>query len=496
MPQNFDLIIRGGIVYDGTGSDGERADIGVNSYRIALVGDASSAEAAITIDARDHAVAPGFIDVHAHDDALIFEEPNMIGKSMQGVTTVINGNCGSGVVPMSVSRRTAEAGVLPQWDSYSEYFAAIEHQPPSINAASLVGYGTLRAGALGSPAESRAPAEGELAQMRAWLRDGLEAGAVGLSTGLIYEPGRYSTTDQIVELARECADYGALYTSHVRGEGETLLEAHAEAIEIGRRAGIRVQISHHKASGKPFWGRVHDSLAQIEAARAAGDDVTADQYPYTAGSTRLFAIIQNGWFAGGDGDAELEGADVRLASVPGHPEWEGLNIEQLQDRWDLPTDQAAQRVVDEAGDAVIAILFSMAEDDVRTVLQHPSTMIGTDGIGWGSKPHPRHFGSYPRILGHYVRDEGLLTLPEAIHKMTGMAAAKFDLPGRGAIREGALADLVVFDPAAVAERSSYDEPRQAPRGMPHVIVNGVPVVRDGVHTQARAGRVVRRGIDA
>ena len=210
MPQNFDLIIRDGTVYDGTGSGGERADIGVNSDRIVLVGDASSAEAAITIDARDHAAAPGFIDVHAHDDALIFEEPDMIGKSMQGVTTVINGNCGAGVVPMSVSRRTAEAGALPQWDSYSGYFAAIEQQPPSINAASLVGYGTLRAGALGSPAESRAPDEGERAQMRAWLRDGLEAGAVGMSTGLIYEPGRYSTTDQIVELARECADFGAL----------------------------------------------------------------------------------------------------------------------------------------------------------------------------------------------------------------------------------------------------------------------------------------------
>ena len=414
MPKHFDLIIRGGTVYDGSGSDGKRVDIGVNGDRIALVGDASSAEAAITIDARDHAVAPGFIDVHAHDDALIFEEPDMLGKSMQGVTTVINGNCGAGVVPTSVSHLTAEAGALPSWDSYSGYFAAIEQHPPSINAASLVGYGTLRAGALGSPAESRAPNADELARMRAWLRDGLEAGAVGMSTGLIYEPGRYSTTDQIVDLARDCADFGALYTSHVRGEGETLLEAHAEAMEIGRRAGIRVQISHHKASGKPFWGRVHDSLAQIEAARAAGEDVTADQYPYTAGSTRLFAIIQNGWFAGCGGDAELEGADVWLASVPRHPEWEGLNIEQLQDRWDLPADQAAQRVVDEAGDAVIAILFSIAEDDVRTVMQHASTMIGTDGIGWGSKPHPRHFGSYPRILGHYVRDEGLLTLPEAI----------------------------------------------------------------------------------
>ena len=377
------------------------------------------------------------------------------------------------------------------------YFAAIEQPSSSINTASLVGYGTLRAGALGGPGESRAPEADELEQIRAWLRDGLEAGAVGMSTGLIYEPGRYSTTDQIVELARKFTEFGALYTSHVRGEGETLLQAHAEAIEVGRRAGIGVQISHHKVSGKRYWGRVHDSLAQIEAARAAGDDVTADQYPYTAGSTRLFAIIQNGWFIGsGASDADLEGGDVRLASVPGHPQWEGLSIAELQDRWDLPTDQAAQRVIDEAGDAVIAILLPMAEDDVRTVTQHASTMIGTDGIGWGSKPHLRHFGSYPRILGHYVREEGLLTLPEAIHKMTGMPAAKFDLPGRGAIQEGAIPDLVVFDPAGVAERSSYDDPRQTPVGVPHAIVNGVPVVRDTAHTHARTGRVVRRGMNA
>jgi N-acyl-D-aspartate/D-glutamate deacylase len=330
--------------------------------------------------------------------------------------------------------------------------------------------------------------------MQEWLREALTAGAVGLSTGLIYEPDRYATTDEIVTVAAPLAEYGALYASHVRGEGETLLAAHAEAMAIGRRAGVRVQISHHKASGRAFWGRVHDSLRQIEDARARGEDVTADQYPYTAGSTRLAAMLQNGWFDdGADGSGAME---VRLASVPQRPEWEGRAVASLADEWDVPIDQAARRIVEQGGVATFAIMFSIDEADVRTVMRHETTMIGTDGLGWGSKPHPRHFGTYPRILGRYVRDEGVLTLEQAVHKMTGMPAHKFDLPGRGVLRAGALADLVLFDPATVIDVATFDDPRQPPRGMPFVFVNGVAVVRDGEHTHARAGRPVRRGVDA
>lgn len=495
MPEQYDLVIRGGLVLDGTGAPGRRADVGVRGDRIATVGViAPDALAGVTIEASTLAVAPGFIDVHAHDDILVLAEPDVTGKSMQGVTTVVNGNCGSGVVPQRLpTGNLAQAGVDPstvaRWDDHAGYLAAIEAQPPSINVAQLIGLGTLRGGVIGSSTEQRPATDAEIEAMCVVVREGLEAGAVGVSTGLIYEPGRYVSTEEIIATARPLAELGGVYASHVRGEGETLLEAHAEAIAIGEALGRPVEISHHKASGRSAWGRVRDSLAQIEAARARGVDVHADQYPYTAGSTRLGAMVQNDFFGSGG----MAGEDILLAAVPGQPDLEGLSVADLSARWDLPAEDAARRLVEEEDGNVIAIAFMMDEADVRTVMRHPSTMIGTDGIGWGSRPHPRHFGSYPRILGHYVRKEGVLTLEEAVHKAAGMPAAKFDLVDRGAIREGAFADLVLFDPETVAEVSTYEDPRRAPEGMPFVFVNGRAVVRDGEHTHARAGRVLRRG---
>lgn len=513
MPEQYDIIIRGGTVMDGSGEAGQRADVALRGDRIARVGGvASDATAGEIVDAAGLIVAPGFIDVHAHDDTLVLVEPDSEGKVMQGVTTVINGNCGAGVVPFRSSRRAQEAGgELPTWDSYGGYLAAIESHPPSLNVATLVGFGTMRAGALGgampsfgtTPASSGVPGADierpataeEIAQMQAWLREGLEAGAVGMSTGLIYEPDRYATTDEIAEVARPLADFGALYASHVRGEGATLLDAHAEAMEIGRRVGVPVQISHHKASGRAFWGNVSQSIAQIEEARARGEDVTADQYPYTAGSTRLAALLLNGRI--GDSTSEgLRGEDVLLASVPNRPEWEGKSVADLADEWDLPAEQAAERVVEEGARATIVVQFAMDEADVRTVLAHKTTMIGTDGLGFGSRPHPRHYGTYPRILGKYVREEGVITLQDAVWKMTGFPATKFNLPGRGFVREGYIADLVLFDPATVIDAATYEDSRRTPPGMPWVFVNGTAVVREGAHTHARAGRPVRRGVDA
>ena len=497
MPEQYDVIIRGGTVFDGTGDAGVPADLGVRGDRIATVGaigeDATAGE---VVDASGLAVTPGFIDVHAHDDTLVFVEPDVTGKVMQGVTTVINGNCGAGVVPARYSRRFGEvdASKIPAWETYGGYLDAIAQQPPSQNVATLVGFGTMRAGALGGGKIDRPATADEIAQMQAWLREALQAGAVGMSTGLIYEPDRYSTTDEIAEVAKPLAEYGALYASHVRGEGATLLDAHAEAMEIGRRAGVRVQISHHKASGRANWGRIRDSIAQIEEARARGEDVTCDQYPYTAGSTRLFALVQNGRVGDSGADA-IPGSDILLAMVPQHTEWEGKSVADLADEWDVPDEQAAQRIIDEGGSGTIVVQFAMDEADVRTILAHPTTMIGTDGLGFGSRPHPRHYGSYPRILGKYVREEGVITLEDAIWKMTGFPATKFDLPGRGFIREGAIADLVVFNPETVAEVSTYEDPRRTPIGMPWVFVNGEAVVRLGKHTHRRVGRPVRRGVD-
>ena len=487
MPEHYDRIIRNGSVYDGTGAPPIETDLGLRGDTIATVGPIpADAEAGEVIDATGHAVTPGFIDVHSHDDTLVFTEPQMFGKSMQGITTVINGNCGSGVVPRAFRRTITGDEGIPDWDDYAGYFAAIEANPPAVNVATLVGFGALRAAVIGDRANPRPASEAERDQMRTWMRESLEAGCVGLSTGLIYEPDRYASLDEIAAIAEELRPFDAIYASHVRGEGETLLEAHAEAIEIGRRARVPVQISHHKASGPRFWGLVNDSLAQIERARADGFDVTADQYPYTAGSTRLFAMRQNGWFEPDEGEME-----VLLAAVAERPEWEGRTVADLAAEFDLPIDQAVDRILDEAGHGVFAIIFSMSEDDVRTVLAHPTTMIGTDGIGAGSRPHPRLYGTYPRILGRYVREEALLPLETAIYKMTGMPAAKFNLPGRGAIEEGAVADLVVFDPATVIDLATYEDPKHPPAGMPWVLVNGQPVVRDGEHTGATPGRPVR-----
>jgi N-acyl-D-amino-acid deacylase len=491
-----DLVIRGGTVYDGTGAPGVRADVAVRGDRIVAVGQLP-ARGGAEIDATGLAVSPGFIDVHSHDDFAVLLEPRMPFKVMQGVTTDIVGNCGSGVVPFEAGlqrfSRFVPGAAPPRWDSFATYLARVQEAGPSLNVAVLVGHGTLRAGAMG--ADERAPGPAELDRMRAWVREGVEAGAVGLSTGLIYEPGRYARTAEIVELARELRGDGGLYATHMRNEAAGLLEAVREAIEVGERAGVPVQISHHKASGRDNWGRVRDSLALIEAARAGGADVTADQYPYTAGSTSLHAVIQNGAFRrdspGGLGN--LSGREVLIASAPRQPAWEGQTLAALAAGWGLPDDAAAARVVAETGEACFVVVFTMDEGDVRTVLAHPTTMIGSDGVPAGSKPHPRLYGCFPRVLGHYTREERVLELPAAIHKMTGMPAAKFRLADRGVLRAGAFADLVVFDPASIRDVATYDDPCRFPEGIRAVYVNGSAVARDGAHTGARPGRALRRG---
>ena len=321
MPEHYDLIIRGGTVYDGSGAPGVRADVGVQSETIATVGDLAEAPGGEEVDASGQAVVPGFIDVHSHDDTLVLVEPDVVGKTMQGVTTVVVGNCGSGVVPYENARNGLLRALdvpddFPTWSSYPKYLDAIDNNRPSLNVAALVGHGTLRTGAMGGASEKRAPSAGELAQMRAWLAEGLEGGAVGVSTGLIYEPGRYTETEELIAVAKECGRLGGLYASHIRGEGETLLDAVAEAIRIGEEAGCAVQISHHKVTGEANWGRVTESLALISEARSRGLDVTVDQYPYIASSTGLAAIAMNA--REGTGSA-MTGEGIFIASAPGTP---------------------------------------------------------------------------------------------------------------------------------------------------------------------------------
>jgi N-acyl-D-aspartate/D-glutamate deacylase len=330
--------------------------------------------------------------------------------------------------------------------------------------------------------------------MKADVREGLEAGALGFSTGLVYEPGRHADTSEIVALAAEMRDTGSLYATHMRNEGPRLLDSVREGIEIGERAGLPVQSSHHKAAGREAWGLVRESLQLIEEARARGLDVHADQYPYTAGSTVLAAVVQNQGFRprSGSGLGAVEPSSVVIASTASHPEWEGQSIEQLMASFDLPAQEAAERVLAEEPGAT-CVMHSMDEDDVRTVMRHPTTMIGSDGIPTlGGKPHPRLYGTFARVLGRYARELGLFPLEEAVHRMTGLPAAKFGLEGRGGVREGAFADLVLFDPDTILDVGTFEDPNRHPAGIVHVLVNGTPVVRDGEHTGARPGRALRR----
>ncbi|MEQ9641713.1 MAG: D-aminoacylase [Alphaproteobacteria bacterium] len=500
MAERYDLLIRNADVYDGSGAAPTRADVAVEGERIVLVGDAGDAEAAKEIDAAGLALAPGFIDVHTHDDFAALTHPSMSFKTRGGVTTCVVGNCGFGAAPYKAAAdllgALTDKGDLEPWEGYAGYMETLATRPLGANIAVLAGHGTIRMSVMGR--DSRAPTDDEMEEMKGLMREALSAGVVGLSTGLIYEPGRYAKTDEIAEVAAEMRGTGALYATHMRDEGKGLLASVQEAIEIGERAGVPVQISHHKASGRSAWGLVKDSLKLIESAQERGESVHADQYPYTAGSTMLRSVLQNGALqgnVGGDGGiSEARPADLVIASAPGHPEWEGKSVEQLAKMLDMQPRAAAEHVAKQAEGASV-ILHMMTEDDVQTVLRHPSTMIGSDGIPTlDGKPHPRLYNTFARVLGHYARDLSLMPVEEAVHRMTGFCADKFGLADRGYIREGCFADLVLFDAGKVIDKGTFDDPNQYPEGIVHVFVNGGQVVDDALATEVATGQVLRRAI--
>jgi N-acyl-D-amino-acid deacylase len=492
-----DILIRRATFFDGTGAAPSVGDLSVRGDRIAAIGEIEGTGAAIEIDAHGLALAPGFIDVHSHDDFAVLTTPAMDFKLMQGVTTEVVGNCGMGAAPYSAVREHFSTffghDAMPRWEGYRGYLDLVEREPPSLNVAMLVGHNTVRAAVMGMA--RRAPTHNELRAMRELVREGLEAGAVGLSTGLIYEPGLYSATEEVIELARDVAESGGVYATHMRNEASGLLDAVREALRVGHESGVRVQISHHKAAGKKNWGRVRESIRLIEQARAEGLDVTADQYPYTSGSTMLAAVLHNNAFSPqGDrgGIARVEPESVLIASAPLHSEYEGRTIAELAAELGLTPEEAARKVDTDEQHRAIAILDLMDEGDVQTVMRHPTTMIGSDGIPLGGKPHPRLYGTFARVLGRYARDLGLLRMEEAVHRMTGMPAQKFGLADRGVLRAGNYADLVLFDPATVIDTGTFKEPKRYPAGISDVFVNGVAVVATGRHTGARPGRALRR----
>ncbi|MDP7577627.1 MAG: D-aminoacylase [Pseudomonadales bacterium] len=490
------LVLRNAKIFDGKGNAPYEGDIGITKDRITSVGTVAG-NSDREIDLNGLAVAPGFIDVHTHDDFAAILHPDMSFKAMGGVTSCVVGNCGMGAAPCPQAALLARAfhphAVLPDWSGYNGYLNYIDSHSPSINIGALAGHGTIRMAVMGN--EARTPTADEMGHMKKLLQEGLEAGVLGLSSGLIYDPGRHADTDELIELASIMEGTGALYTTHMRNEGTELLQSLEEAIQIGQSAGVGIQISHHKAAGRKSWGLVKESLKLIEDAQQRNIDVHADQYPYTAGSTILSATIQQGGLdreGGGLGDMDAEG--IVLASTESHQEWEGQSIAELATSFGQSPQETAEAILAQEPGATV-VLHSMDEDDVQTVMQHPSTMIGSDGIPTlEGKPHPRLYGSFARVLGHYSRDLGLFKLETAIHKMTGLSARKFGLTDRGELHQGTFADLVVFDQNSIVDKGTFADPNHYPEGIHHLFVNGVQVINEGEHTGARSGRSLRRSL--
>jgi dihydroorotase/N-acyl-D-amino-acid deacylase len=499
----YDLFVRGGTIYDGSGTPGVKGDVAVNGDRIAAVGSLRRSRGRREIDARNLAVAPGFIDMHAHLEPLL-QLPDGENAVRQGVTTALGGPDGGSPWPLRPFLDSAERAGL------------------GLNVAFLVGHNTIRRAVMGLAA--RAPTAGELQRMREMVAQAMGDGAFGVSTGLFYLPGTFARIDEIVSLSRVAADSGGIYTSHLRKEGLGLLDGVGEALEIGRRAGIPVVLTHHKVVGKPMWGASTRTLAMVDSARAAGVDVMMDQYPYAATYTGISALIPPWALADGDEafrrrlkvaalrDSIVRGivfnilndrgggdlSRVQLAQVPWARELEGRTLRDWADSRGLaPTPENGALLTIEAMEkgGASAIYHVLDDGDIDRIMVHPQTMIGSDGRlvrpGDGH-PHPRWYGTFPRILGRYVRERKLLPLETAIHKMTGLSAGRLGLADRGRVVPGAFADLVVFDPAAVNDRASFEEPHQYPQGIPYVVVNGIVTVDAGAFTGARAGRVLRR----
>lgn len=483
-----DLIIRNALVLDGTGAAGVEADVAVTGARITEVGEVNGS-APTEIDASGRVLAPGFVDVHTHDDGALLRHPGMEFKLSQGCTSLVIGNCGFSAVPATPGERDKSGliGVTATWTDLDGFRAAVAEADPAVNAMALVGHNTTRSAVMGL--ERRPPSAGELDEMRAFVRAAMDQGACGFSTGLVYEPGRYCETDEIVELARESAGAGGLYATHMRNEGDRLLDAVDEAIHIGVTAGLPVQISHHKSAGRRNWGKIGLSLAKVDAANASGADVTLDVYPYTAGSGPMAQYFNLDKI-----DPELAEV-IRFASCPAFREYEGRMAVDVAADLGVPVTQLIHDVITAPeGDRTLCIQFIIDDADIEENLRHPLMMIGSDGIpDLRGQPHPRLFGTFPKVLGHYVREQGIIDLPEAIRRMTSLSCDRFGFVDRGRIAEGQFADLVVFDPATVIDTATYDDPKQEATGIDLVVVNGRIALRDGVHTGVGGGRVLRHG---
>ena len=480
-----DTVIRNATIIDGTGAERFTGDVTVEDGHISEVGSSSSA-AAVEIDATGLVLAPGFVDVHTHDDGALLQHPDMAFKISQGCTSVVVGNCGFSAIPAVPGENTLDlSGVQANWSDLDGYRQNVENSGPALNAMMLVGHNTIRSLEMGD--ERRAPNDQELERMQQHVELAMEQGACGFSTGLVYRPGRWSDTDEILELAKIVAPFDGIYATHMRNENDHLLEAVDEALEIGTKAGVAVQISHHKAAGERNWGKVEESLAKVDAAVAEGAEVTLDVYPYTAGSGPM---VQ--YFDIDNPNPELAQA-IQLASCPAFRHYEGRMLVDIAAELGITAPEAVRHVLTAPdGKKTICIQHVMDEGDVVSNLRHDRVMIGSDGLpDLTGRPHPRLFGTFPRVLGRYVREQGVVDLENAVRRMTSLSCDVHGLSGRGRITEGNWADLVLFDPDVVIDVASYEDPKRESVGIRNVWVNGHMAFDNGVHTRVGSGNVLR-----
>ena len=521
-------LIRGGRLIDGTGNTWKYGDVLLQGDRIVQVGVVSETNADQIIDAEGMLVSPGFIDIHTHSDIPLLVDGRADSHIRQGVTTNAIGNCGNSAFPLTDEMVEMwggkYGGIDINWRSLADYLGLLEQQGISVNLVPFVGHGTIRTQVMGY--RDVAPTPAELTAMRAVLAETMEQGAFGLTTGLTYVPGIYSETAEIIELAKVVAQYGGVYASHVRGENDTLIAAVAEAIEVGRQAQLPVQIAHFKAMGRHMWGKSVETLQMVDDARSEGIEVTCDQYPYNASATGLGSYLPGWAHIGGKDEFLKRLADpglrlkIKTEIVDGTPdwasfykgvgwentyvnqckrtEWQGLSVSQIaaQEGKD-DFDMAFDLLIENEGNVPV-VYFTIGDEDIERIMRHPAVMVGSDsspisveGPLFKGRPHPRSSGTFVRVLGHYVREKKVITLEEAVRKMTSAPAQKLGLTDRGLLCPGFKADIVIFNPETVGSTSTYADPFQYATGIEHVFVNGTHTIVCGEHIGAKAGQVLR-----
>jgi len=524
--QDFDLIIKNGTVIDGIRNKSYKVDLGIIGERISIVGNLQAEKGWTVIDATGRIVCPGFIDIHSHTDFELLVNPKAESKIRQGVTTELSGNCGDSVFPrkktLTEDERIIYERLMPEidWVNLDGYRRKLSEKGIAVNHGTLLGQGTLRSYVLGE--ERREPRLEEMELMKKLSAEAMQHGAFGISTGLEYTPSGFASTAEVIELCKVISEYGGFYATHIRSEDNQVLEAVGESIFIAEKAGIPLQISHLKVSGKKNWWKMPMIIDLIERAQERGSQVTADRYPYTAYSTGLSINFPQWALDGGkikfierlkDRDLRQKMKAETLEKVIGNNSWESLLItgvnteknrhlegkyltEGASERKQDPYEFACDLLIEERGDVSI-VGFGMSEENTELVLKHPLVMLCSDGSALApygplnrGVPHPRNYGSFPRFLSAYIREKKLLSLPEAIKKMTSLPAAKMQLKGRGSIRKGNFADLVIFESETISDKATYTEPKQYPEGIDYVIVNGRIVIDHGKHTGELPGKVL------